>query len=116
MSEGRVVLFSTHVVEDVEVACERVIVMAKGRQVFDGEPARLSDAAVGKVWQATLTQAELEQLKANVVDEVPELSGSVRVRILDDAQPHPSATQVAPSLEDGYLWLVEEERRRVEVA
>jgi len=35
LAEGRVVLFSTHVVEDVSVACERVLVLAGGRLVFD---------------------------------------------------------------------------------
>jgi len=36
LAEGRVVLFSTHVVEDVEVACERVIVFATARTSTPG--------------------------------------------------------------------------------
>ena len=35
LAQGRIVLFSTHVVEDVAVACPRVLVMAGGRVVFD---------------------------------------------------------------------------------
>ena len=32
LSKTRVVLFSTHVVEDVAVACDRVIVLARGEK------------------------------------------------------------------------------------
>ena len=42
LAEDRIVLFSTHVVEDVAVACERVL--ARGRLVFDGHPETLSQA------------------------------------------------------------------------
>jgi ABC-type multidrug transport system ATPase subunit len=108
LAEGRIVLFSTHVVEDVEVACERVIVMTRGRVVFDGEPSDLASAARGRVWVARLTEAEDRELEGLVVDEVPEGDGTVRTRILSEARPHEAAESAAPSLEDGYLWLVRE--------
>jgi multidrug efflux pump subunit AcrB/ABC-type multidrug transport system ATPase subunit len=108
LAEGRVVLFSTHVVEDVEVACERVLVFARGRVVFDGPPANLADEADGKVWVASLAPGREESLPAGamVVDQVPEASGLTRTRVLFDRRPDEAATPVAPSLEDGYLWLV----------
>ena len=109
LAEGRVVLFSTHVVEDVEVACERVIVFATGRVVFDGLPGDLSDEARGKVWAADLDSGQQKNLPAGalVVDQVPYASGDVsRCRILADSRPREDAEAVTPSLEDGYLWLV----------
>ena len=108
LAEERVVLFSTHVVEDVEVACERVIVMARGGVVFDGEPAGLAAAAEGRVWVATLPPGADQALRAGtlVVDQVPELDGAVRSRLLADDRPASGAEPVAPTLEDGYLWLV----------
>jgi multidrug efflux pump subunit AcrB/ABC-type multidrug transport system ATPase subunit len=108
LSEGRVVLFSTHVVEDVEVACERVIVMARGRVVFDGVPTDLAAAAEGKVWVASELEDQPAELPAGArrVDQVPEGDGRTRSRILADGQPLEAAERVAPTLEDGYLWLV----------
>jgi ABC-type multidrug transport system ATPase subunit len=109
LSEGRVVLFSTHVVEDVEVACERVIVMARGRVVFDGVPLDLASAADGRVWQLQ-TAANEPPFKpgpdAVVVDQVPEPDGGARLRVLSGSKPQASATPAAPTLQDGYLWLV----------
>ena len=45
LAQGRIVLFSTHVVEDVAVACERVIVVTGGRIAFDGTPHELALSA-----------------------------------------------------------------------
>ena len=108
LAEGRVVLFSTHVVEDVEVACERVLVMARGRVVFDGPPPDLAAAAEGKVWTVTLEAGSAAGLPrgARVIDQAPEASGAVRTRLLADARPVDGAERVPPTLEDGYLWLV----------
>jgi ABC-type multidrug transport system ATPase subunit len=107
LAENRVILFSTHVVEDVAVACERVIVLAAGRIVFDGLPESLADRAEGCVWEVGLQPGEEEDLPSGslIVDQVPEAEERIRTRILSERSPHPEARQVAASLEDGYLLL-----------
>jgi ABC-type multidrug transport system ATPase subunit len=108
LAEGRVVLFSTHVVEDVEVACERVIVLARGKVVFDGPPPDLADEAKGRTWVLNLADDEDDSLPegAMIVDQLPEGDGTTRHRILAESRPHQRAEPAAPTLEDGYLWLV----------
>jgi ABC-type multidrug transport system ATPase subunit len=108
LAHGRVVLFSTHVVEDVAVACERVLVLARGEIVFDGAPPRLAETARDKVWQARLESSAVDGLPgdAQIVDRVPEPDGSLRLRILCPFRPHPDAEPAEPTLEDGYLMLV----------
>jgi ABC-2 type transport system ATP-binding protein len=103
------VLFSTHVVEDVAVACERVIVLARGRLVFDGSPADLALEARGRVWELAVTTDARPELAAGaqIVDQVPQPGGGSRLRVLHHARPHPDATPGEPTLEDGYLRLVE---------
>jgi ABC-type multidrug transport system ATPase subunit len=110
LAEGRVVLFSTHVVEDVDVACERVIVFARGRMVFDGPPDDLAHEARGRVWVARLDAERAAALPEGtlVVDQVPEADGAMRTRMLCEDRPDEAAAPVAPTLEDGYLWLVGE--------
>jgi ABC-type multidrug transport system ATPase subunit len=109
LSQGRSVLFSTHVVEDVEVACDRVIVFARGKIVFDGVPLDLAGAAAGKVWSmvtAADEQASHVPQDAVVVDQVPGADGLVRLRILHDEDPGHGSDSATPTLQDGYLWLV----------
>jgi ABC-type multidrug transport system ATPase subunit len=108
LSEGRVVLFSTHVVEDVAVSCRRVIVMTAGRISYDGKPAELARVAVGKTWEVRQVPGRPFDLPpdSKLVDEVPDAGGGMRLRILSETKPHEDATPVVPGIEDGYLQLM----------
>lgn len=108
LAEDRVVLFSTHVVEDVAVSCQRVIVMRQGRIVYDGSPEQLANLAAGRTWEVRLASgAHLEPSDScKVVDQGPEAGGGSRMRILSAVSPHSGATAVEPGIEDGYLHLM----------
>jgi ABC-2 type transport system ATP-binding protein len=41
MSEGKAIVISTHILEEVGAVCTRAVVIAKGRVVFDGTPVEL---------------------------------------------------------------------------
>ena len=108
LAEDRIVLFSTHVVEDVAVACERVLVLAGGHLVFDGKPAALADAAVGRVWQTHGAAMEEFVVPAGAIlaEEAPAADGTVVRRIVADQPPTPDAEPLEARLEDGYLVLI----------
>jgi len=108
LAEGRVVLFSTHVVEDVAVSCSRVIVFNKGKIRYDGSPADLARLADGYIWELRLGPGEIPQIAdgCRAVDQVPDVDGGVRLRIMGPVQPHDQATAAEPGIEDGYLQLV----------
>ncbi|HHN74493.1 MAG TPA: ATP-binding cassette domain-containing protein, partial [Acidobacteria bacterium] len=108
LARGRIVLFSTHVVEDVEVSCERVLVLSGGRLVYDGSPQGLARRAAGRVWELKLSGDRAPKLpeRARVVDETPLGDGSRRLRVLSDVAPGEQASPAEPSLEDGYMLLV----------
>jgi ABC-type multidrug transport system ATPase subunit len=108
LARTRVVLFSTHVVEDVAVSCDRVIVMAQGAIVYDGKPDELAHAAHDRTWELVLTAGSDQTLEstAKIVDRVPLTDDRQRVRILCATPPHREATPIEPTLEDGYLFLV----------
>ena len=112
LSKGRTVLFSTHVVWDVAVSCERVLVLSEGRLVFDGPPNELAAAAEGKVWQLRKSLEEEARLppSARVVQELPEEGGFVSMRVLCTERPHEEAQPLEPSVEDGYLLLLRDLR------
>lgn len=46
MSEDKVIVISTHLLEEVEVVCSRAIVIARGRVVADGSPAELEARSI----------------------------------------------------------------------
>ncbi len=107
LAKDRIVLFSTHVVEDVAVACERVLVLSRGRLVFDGVPEDLSREAAGRVWSWRTDGAgqPVDLPPGSVLaDSRPEAAGD-RLRVLAAQPPNEAAEAVEPTLEDGYLWL-----------
>ncbi len=108
LARNRIVLFSTHVVEDVAVACERVLVLARGRLVFDGDPAALAEAAEGRVWRLQGSGAEPFRLPRGAIlaEEAPMPDGSIVRRVVADAPPAEDAEPVPATLEDGYLRLI----------
>jgi ABC-2 type transport system ATP-binding protein len=79
MGETKTIIFSTHILEEVEAACSRAIIVDRGAIVADGTPAELksrSAAASGVMVQlsglaASGIKQELEKLSAAAkVDEI----------------------------------------------
>ena len=62
-ARGATVIFSTHVMAHAERLCERIVLMAKGRKVFDGATAQ-ARAAAGRrlVLEGDLTRADVAGL------------------------------------------------------
>ena len=110
LARDRIVLFSTHVVEDVAVACERVLVLARGRLLFDGEPSELAATASGRVWELRTEPSATLDLPAGAIraEETPAADGSAVHRVLAAESPDETARPLDAGLEDGYLWLLSE--------
>lgn len=51
VSESTAVLLSTHIVEDVEATCPRLVVVGRGRLLFDGSPTELMRRAASRLWR-----------------------------------------------------------------
>lgn len=109
-AEGRIVLLSTHVVEDVESTCEQMTVLHQGSLRYHGRIGDLTGAAAGRVWTVELGKGQWERDRDRfpVLSAVPE-GGGMRIRILADQQPYPGAQQAVPSIEDAYLYLMRKE-------
>ncbi len=107
LSRERVVLFSTHIIEDISSSCSHVAVLNEGRLFYFGEPAKMVDIAAGKIWQVLLTPAEFDafQQKHRVVHHI-RVGEHIRVRCLSETRPHPGAENTRPTLEDAYLTLL----------
>ena len=108
LGRDRIVLFSTHVVEDVAVACERVLVLVRGRLLFDGEPGELAATASGRVWELRTEPSATFDLPAGAIraEETPAADGSAVHRVLAAESPDETARPLDAGLEDGYLWLL----------
>lgn len=76
---GRTVLFSTHVMQHAERLCDRILLLAKGRKIFDGTVAEAKQTIPRRV--RIETEDEIAPLR--------ELSEVVAVRPLESTSPSP---------------------------
>ncbi len=54
-ARGRTILFSTHYIEEADVAADRIVMMARGRVVADGTPAAIEDSVGLRVIRFSIT-------------------------------------------------------------
>ena len=106
LSRDRIVIFSTHIIEDISSSCDKVAVMNKGQVRYSGNPQDMSALADGKVWQVVIDPEEFDSFQKthNVIHHI-RIKDKLRIRCLAKESPHPEAIKVKPNLEDSYLWL-----------
>lgn len=104
----RTVLLSTHIVEDVAQTSRELAVLAGGKVLFRGTSEGLISSARGRVWTVE-TDGPKPDGGLTVVSTL-HLGASVQYRVVGDPPPGSRATETAPSLEDGYVWLMRESR------
>jgi len=107
LSKDRIVIFSTHIIEDIASSCNQVVVINKGEMKYFGEPTEMVGMAKGKVWQFLISNDEFEEKldKSLVVHNIQD-GDMIQVRYLSLTKPHPDAVLMEANLEDAYLCLL----------
>ena len=101
---NKIVIIATHVVSDIEYIANNIIILKKGHIYRSEAPASLISEIEGKVWIAEVSESEVEALRlSQKVTNISKEESCVRLRVLSDTAPHPSAVTTAPGLEDYYL-------------
>jgi ABC-2 type transport system ATP-binding protein len=108
LAGDRTVILSTHIVEDVAQTCRNLAVLAGGRVLFAGTAAGLVDAARGQVWTIE-ANAPITMPGATVVSTL-HLGNTMQYRVVGDLNDTDRATPAVPSLEDGYVALMQRRR------
>lgn len=107
LSKDRIVIFSTHIIEDISSSCNQVVVVDKGELKYFGVPEKMVDMAVGKVWQFLIDKESFEeQLDKSLVVNNIQVEDRIQVRYISVTEPYPGAVQVEANLEDAYLCLL----------
>ena len=122
---GRTIIFSTHVMEHAERLCDRIILMASGRKIFDGSTEEALANAPRRVNLASEMEGLLELVEpfSAQVDSNPD--GGISLTLKPDAHAHDilerSVTQglrlskyepIRPTLHEAFVTLVGEDVRQ----
>ena len=111
VGESRVVILSTHIVDDVTDLCSRMAILVDGRIVAHDTPATLIDALAGRIFSLGVDKSELPALRKQFQIISTRLAGGrTQVHVLSDGRPEPRFVPVAASLEDVYFATLHGER------
>ncbi len=120
MGSNKAIVFSTHILEEVEAACSRVIIIDRGRIVANGTPEELKQRApsAGAAWlkvKGVPAAAVAEQLSglANAANSevLREYEGIVEVRVFPDrTKGGGSLTVEVAALAAQQKWTIDELR------
>ena len=105
-AQDRLVLLSTHIIEDIQSVCGQLVVIDRGQVLFSGTPEALIQTATGHVgifWEKDTAQEDGLHITARV-----NTGQGVRCRAVADVLP-PFAQPSDPTLEDAYLYLISQE-------
>ncbi|AQG80630.1 ABC transporter ATP-binding protein [Spirosoma montaniterrae] len=104
LGEDRIIILSTHIVEDVQELCRDMAIVNRGTILFQGHPDEALATVSGRVWRKRVSKAELTDLKenANIISERM-VAGDPVVHILADTNPGAGFQPIEPTLEDVYF-------------
>jgi multidrug efflux pump subunit AcrB/ABC-type multidrug transport system ATPase subunit len=108
VSQDRIVVFSTHIVEDISGSCNNLAVLDRGQVLYTGSPLEMRELAQDRTWESVLAEERFLKAESHLqpIAHMRTPDG-VRVRYLsDDPSPDLDPVLVDPTLEDAYLYLL----------
>jgi ABC-2 type transport system ATP-binding protein len=106
LARDRLVLFSTHIVPDIEATASSVAVLNNGRLVTKETPSAMLSRVENQCWTVVVPDEDLPSVREGyTVSSTVRQPDGVAVRLVSDDPPS-DATKRSPTLEDAYLALL----------
>ena len=109
LSRERIVIFSTHIIEDISSSCNQVAVINRGNLKYFGTPNDMVNMGNNFVWQFSIPAKDFDEManKQMIVHHMRD-GENIKVRCLAKEKPAEDAVNVSPHLEDAYLCLLKD--------
>lgn len=112
LGEEKVVILSTHIVEDVSELCANMAVLASGKILLQGNPHQLVSELTEKIWTKTVSQAQAQELEAQLpVISKRLFAGRTVLNVMAETCPE-GFTPATAGLEDLYFSTLHSHRRQ----
>jgi multidrug efflux pump subunit AcrB/ABC-type multidrug transport system ATPase subunit len=109
LSRERIVIFSTHIIEDISSSCNQVAVINRGQVKYFGTPGDMVHLAKNMVWQFDVPAADFDKMEnKQLVTHHMRQGDQIRVRYISRNKPTEDAVMANPVLEDAYLCLIKD--------
>lgn len=107
LGKDRVVIFSTHIINDLENLCTDIGILDQGQLLFNGSWKDLAEKVPARVWTGTCEIDELSTLGNGYLVVNKKLDeGRWAYRIVGESAPFADAREDNMNMEDAYLALM----------
>jgi ABC-type multidrug transport system ATPase subunit len=112
---NHIVIFSTHIVDDVKELCTDMAIMNGGRILSHHTPEEAVNALSGHIWTKIIDREELEahESQFNVISSNFNQDNSLNIRVHSSEQPDETFRPAIPDLSDVYFVTLKEEKEVV---
>tara|TARA_R100001143_G_C3361089_1_gene135915 strand:- start:14631 stop:15521 length:891 start_codon:yes stop_codon:yes gene_type:complete len=112
---NHIVIFSTHIVDDVKELCTDMAIMNGGRILSHHTPKEAVNALQGQIWTKIINRDDLESHEGqfNVISSNFNQDNTLNIRVHDSKQPDESFQPKEPDLADVYFVTLREEKEVV---
>jgi ABC-2 type transport system ATP-binding protein len=117
LAAERCIIFSTHIVSDVESIADRIAIMRSGKLIQSDIPSILQHKLANKCWTLIADPTELKHIHHTfIVSHSVRKEGKIELNIVADYCPAPSAIARSASLEDVYLYFTNQQCSQARIA
>lgn len=104
IGENKVVILSTHIVDDVEELCSKMAILVGGKIQVTGDPTDIVNTLDGQVWRKIVEKQDLtdHQERFDVISTRLK-AGRTVLHVLSNEQPDETFQQRTPDIEDVYF-------------
>ncbi|MGL4911598.1 MAG: ABC transporter ATP-binding protein [Romboutsia sp.] len=108
----KIIIISTHIVEDIEATCDQVCVIDKGNILYSGDLTELREKAKGKIYEGLYTKEEIKDIrkKVKVISSKYKGDGVILRYTSEEGHIIDNSFIVEPTLEDAYFCMIGEKR------
>lgn len=102
---NHVVIFSTHIVDDVKELCNEMAILNGGKILAQGTPAEAEAKLKGFIWTKIITRDELEVYERdfNVISSKYNQDNTLNIKVYSTEKPDETFINADPQLEDVYF-------------
>ena len=108
LARSRIVILSTHIVDDITSSCKQVAVLNQGRLLYHGDLKGIERQAQGRVWDVVLPAAAPAPVPPRQILFRKHVAEGVLYHYISGA-PAPGSAPVQPTFEDAYIALLSSE-------
>lgn len=102
---NHVVIFSTHIVDDVKELCNEMAILNGGKILAQGTPAEAEAKLKGFIWTKIIVREELEEYEKNfnVISSKYNQDNTLNIKVYSTEKPDETFINADPQLEDVYF-------------